>query len=310
MDGKAQLRPDGVCGPETQAQLQHWLNSGQKPDWRQKPGEYDAWIQFLERAKAKHNDTPSAWDKKLVAHAGASDTRKPLGWSFGRSQLHLIGIRTSLADHEGKFAGKFTDIFVALIDGLVFKFQGSTEPGSSENASGPPHLVYGQHDYRIRWHSGPHPLARHLALAPHNLGTLTVRTKTLQPLTDEDAGLPLQPPNPTIHIHWGGAGLDRDVAAWSAGCQVIGGGVYINPAQALVDCRKFVAANDGVVWKDPTKTRGAFNVLTDLVATHAAAGAELTYVLLPEEDLDLAADLKASLDKAREDVLHLLRVQE
>ena len=68
-----------------------------------------------------------------------------------------------------------------------------------------------------------------------------------------------------IHIHWGGKGLRFDVNNWSEGCQVINGSAYLNPANERIDCSSFVATNNTEVANDPSKTRGAYNLLADLV---------------------------------------------
>ena len=62
--------------------------------------------------------------------------------------------------------------FVLLIKGLVFKFQGSTDPGATSHQLGAPFLVQGQHDYHFGWHKN-----HHLAVRPSDKGVLVVRSK-------------------------------------------------------------------------------------------------------------------------------------
>ena len=94
-----------------------------------------------------------------------------------------------------------------------------------------------------------------------------------------------------IHIHWGGKGLRFDVNNWSEGCQVINGSAYLNPANERIDCSSFVATNNTEVANDPSKTRGAYNLLADLVLGlgNDLPGNTVLYTLLTEQDLALAS---------------------
>ena len=89
------------------------------------------------------------------AFSRPTDTRKVARVGLHPGHVHLVGIR------RNEKSNKFDDIFVLLIKGLVFKFQGSTEPGASSNAAGAPFLVQGQHDYHFGWHK-----SQYLALRP------------------------------------------------------------------------------------------------------------------------------------------------
>jgi hypothetical protein len=215
-------------------------------------------------------------------------------WDFTTpSNVHLIGIR------RAGFLGKFEDIFVLLINGLVFKFQGSTDPGAKADPRGYPFLVQGQHDYHIGWHH-----ETYLALRPQSQ-VLVLRTKNDQ-LTDADLANNLEP-NGSINVHWGGPGMKGDVGTWSEGCQVINGSVYLNPANDLVSCAKFAAVGSLQPLTDPSKTRGAYNVLVDLVTTFASEQTSvLKYMMLVESDLSVAPDLKSNLADARNRFLALL----
>jgi hypothetical protein len=116
-------------------------------------------------------------------------------WEAAPGHVHLVGIRRREAN------GKFDDIFVLLLKGLVFKFQGSTEPGASDNPSGRPFLVQGQHNYHFGWHQ-----KKYLALRPQGAGVLVVRSKINDVLDDADLANGLEV-NASINIHWGGKGM-------------------------------------------------------------------------------------------------------
>ncbi len=294
---KVACLPDGRFGPQTQDFLQRWLSNGAQPNWSPRAGEYDAWLGLLERVKQKYLAEPGRVLEKVNAFAGRTDTRKVQAWDFtGPGHIHLIGVRRAQANN------KSDDIFIALIKGLVFKFQGSTEPGSSSNAAGPPYITPGQHDFHFGWHK-----KSYLALRPRSAGALIVRAGADRKLDDADLDRGLEA-NDTIHIHWGGRGLDGDVNKWSEGCQVISGSVYVNPAHELVDCRAFAAVEPFEAMTRHGKTRGAYNLLSDLATAYASDLPDDTvrYTLLNESDLDLAPELKQALEESRSRVMGLI----
>lgn len=289
--------PDGRFGPQTQGHVQRLLSSNAKPDWQPKQGEYEAWLQLLQAAKQKYAAEPGPMLEKVNAFAGATATRKVQDWDFGGpGNIHLVGVRRNQATN------KFDDIFVLLAKGLVFKFQGSTEPGASENAKGPPHLTPGQHDYRFGWHQ-----RKYLALRPKGSGVLIVRAGADKKLDEADIAQGLEV-NPTINIHWGGRGMGRNVNHWSEGCQVINGEVYVNPAHQLIPCGKFAATTPDEPRQNATKTRGAYNVLVDVVTALCSDIPDnaVKYTLLTEADLDLSPQLKQLLSDARESVMRMV----
>ena len=213
------------------------------------------------------------------AFTGKTDTRKVPDWDFSSNAIHLVGIRRS------EKTNRFDDLFVALIKGLVFKFQGSTDPGATDHPRGAPFLVQGQHDYHFGWHKN-----QQLALRPSDRGVLVVRSKDDFRLDAADVSKGVES-NATINLHWGGKGLTFEVKKWSEGCQVINGSVYIGPANERVDCSTFVAINNGEIASNPSKTRGAYNLLADLVLGlgNDVAGHAVRYTLLMEEDLALSS---------------------
>ena len=298
--------PDGRFGPVSQQHLRRWMDPQFKSDWAptierwqtQALGqtEYTEWLSLLEKVKQNYVAGPNRTLQLVNAFSAGADTRKLAQWDFTPAgNTHLVGIRRS------EMSGKFDDIFVLLIKGLVFKFQGSTEPGASKDPRGLPFLVQGQHDYHFGWHQ-----KKYLALRPRNKGVLVVRSKGDKRLDDADLNHGLEA-NASINIHWGGKGMTRDVNSWSEGCQVINGSVYLNPRNELVDCSAFAATNNAEVASEPSKTRGAYNVLLDLVT---ALGSDLSptvkYTLLTEQDLDLGPALKQGLVDARARVGQLL----
>jgi len=261
--------------------------------------EYTNWFSLLEKIKRKYTAHPNRMLRLVGAFAGATDTRSVARWDFTPGgNIHVVGIRRS------ERSGKFDDIFVLLIKGLVFKFQGSTEPGASSNALGAPFLVQGQHDYHFGWHK-----KEYLALRPQHLdkGVLVVRSKGDMRLDETDLKNGLEA-NASINIHWGGRGMKFDVKTWSEGCQVINGTVYLNEKNQLIDCSAFAATNNAEVAGNPSKTRGAYNVLLDLVTALSSdlPGNSVKYTLLTEEDLDVEPALKQGLADARARVRQLL----
>ncbi|MEL6955729.1 MAG: hypothetical protein AAFO88_03720, partial [Pseudomonadota bacterium] len=267
-----------------------------KANWSPKPGEYDMWLGFLREVQASYVQRPSRVTRMVNDFRGTSDTRRPAEWiTDGPGHIHLIGVR------RGEFSGKFDDIFILLIKGLVFKFQGSTEPGASSNLKGPPYLVPGQHDYHFGWHR-----RTYLALRPRSAGTLIIRAGDDRRLTDDDLSRGLEA-NPTINVHWGGRGMSRNVNTWSEGCQVINGEVYINPAGQLISCGRFAAIFSSDPTKTASKTRGAYTLISDLVTALSGDMPSNTvhYTMVTEEDLNLVPTIREAMNKARDRVFDI-----
>jgi hypothetical protein len=298
--------PDGRFGKASQQHLKRWTDNRIKTAWEPaiarwqagtpEPGEYADWISLLETVRVHYAAQPNRILQKVNDFGGATDTRKVAQWDFNPSgSIHLVGIRRNEA------SGRFDDVFVLLIKGLVFKFQGSTEPGAAQDPSkGAPFLVQGQHDYHFGWHR-----SQYLALRPMGKGVLVVRSKGDLRLDDADLNNPLEP-NATINIHWGGRGMTAEVKNWSEGCQVINGTLYINEKDELVDCSGFAAVNNKDI--SGAKTRGAYNVLVDLVTALGSdlPGNSVKYTLLAERDLDLKLAVKQRLAETRARVGRLL----
>jgi len=295
--------PDGRLGPETQHHLQRWTGNGLVSEWAstiarwqagaQGQTEYNDWLSLLRKVKEKYSASPTEMLRLVNAFPGKTDTRRVSDWDFASDVIHLVGVRRS------EKTNKFDDLFTLLIKGLVFKFQGSTDPGATSNPLGAPFLVQGQHDYHFGWHK-----SQHLAVRPSDKGVLVVRSKGDFRLDDADVSKGLEA-NSTIHIHWGGKGLTFDVNNWSEGCQVINGSAYIGPNNDRIDCSSFVATNNNEVASNPSKTRGAYNLLADLVLGlgNDLPGNTVRYTLLMEQDLALSASPVLADARAKASVL-------
>ena len=290
--------PDGRFGPTSQKHLKRWIDTGATTRWKP-TAEYTDWLALLEKVKQKYTASPNRMLQLVAAFSAPTDTRPVPRWDFAaEGNIHMVGIR------RNEFSGKFDDVFVLLIKGLVFKFQGSTEPGASENAAGAPFLVQGQHDYHFGWHQ-----KTFLALRPQRLdaGVLVVRSKRDLRLDDADLNNGLEA-NGTINIHWGGKGMKFDVKNWSEGCQVINGTLYVNELGELIDCSSFAALNNAEIAANPSKTRSAYNVLLDLVSAFGSdlPGNTVKYTLLTEQDMELSPALNQSIADTRAKVGQLL----
>ncbi len=304
--------PDGLLGSKGLAALRRFRDEGLEADWGDHGTEHGKWIAYLNRVKEHYTD-PANRSRQLRMvdnHAGASDTHTVSEWDFDPAKVHVVGVRRRQRSQsrpglgKGMSEQKFDDIIVLLVHGMVFKFQGSTEPGMTSHEGGAPFLVQGQHDYRLGWHRG-----QYQALKPASAGVLVVRSKDDYVLTDADL---LRPDgtekrleaNGTINVHWAGKGVARNVSTWSEGCQVIAGSGYINHRGSPVSCADFVATNRAALVKQPDrprKTKGAYNVLADLVAVFSDdASNRVSYMLLSEEDLALDSEIHSILDQARE----------
>src|SRR5262245_20053458 len=303
--------PDGVMGPKTISHANRWMAKNKKIEWdgvtaADPSPEYKKWMSLLHKVKEKYAAAPNAMLREVNKFTQSSDTIKVSNWDFDPNKIHLIGVRRNEADSEAG-AQKFDDAFVLLIQGLAFKFFGSTDPGATENPDGFPFLTQGQHLYRFGWHKISDLNRVFHALKPLSKGVLVVRTKDMV-LNDADLAAGLERNN-TINIHWGGEGL-RNVASWSVGCQVVVGKGYINHKDEVVNCSVYAATkydqlgkkNDHGVYQ----TKGAYNVLTDLVAALSGADRDdnvVRYMLLYESDLSLSPEI--GVGKANEIVSRL-----
>ncbi|MEM7299223.1 MAG: hypothetical protein AAF391_13275 [Bacteroidota bacterium] len=200
--------------------------------------------------------------------------------------IHLIGIRRKQEQRAHRRGND--DLFVLLMNGMVFKFWGSTDPQPAESKDQEPYLIEGQHKYKLSWHKVSSSKKIYKALRPYKPGVLVYRDwGKNDALTEQDIrkGLSHNPtenteldnPNTLINIHWTFDGLTN----WSAGCQVISGRSYINNEGKLIDCSTFSAARystlspvsqKGVRWN-----RGAYTFISDFILAYSST--ETDYVL-------------------------------
>jgi hypothetical protein len=243
-------------------------------------------MKTLALAKSSYTESPAAVLKATAQYAEKTDTRKLSEWTFDSADIHLIGIR----QHEQLSAERrqSDDIFVLLINGMVFKFWGSADP--SAHMSGrddEAYLVEGQHKYRFSWHKISDSNKVYRALRPYRHGVLVFRDRDSNnalTLADVEAGSDRKT-NHTINIHWSGIGSSN----WSAGCQVIAGKSYINDSGQIIDCSRFAALNYSELNNTHRKTKGAYNMLADLVLCYAPPSVDyLLYSLGRDESFSLS----------------------
>lgn len=291
--------PDGIVGPNTRRHANRWDENGFKcswwPDAQQGPSkEYQMWMDILKQSKEKYLRNPHPILKLVQESNNTGDSVKLSDWNWDPSNVHLLGIRRNpdkRATHRGN-----DDLFVLLLQGMVFKFYGSTDPKPvAADRHDEAYLVEGQHKYRMSWHNIGQFSKVYKALKPYaSKGVLVFRDSNKNDALDEaDIAAGLKVPNNTINIHWSGVGSSN----WSAGCQVIAGASYLNPDGQLVDCRAFAAQGYDAL-SQRGQTRGAYNVLCDLVLAYSPLNQnEVWYTLGRDAVLDVHPDLGADWAK-------------
>ena len=298
--------PDGVFGPQSTAAAREWIRRNLQADWSSinttaSATEHTEWLRLLTLFREKSLSTPSPLLRKANTWTKKTATIKPAQWNIDPTRIHLIGIRYG-AD-KGLTSRTYDDLFILLLNGLVFKFKGSTDPGSFSQGNLPPFLVPGQHRYEFGWHGLGTPSKAYHALRPAQEGVLILRTR--RSVTEEA----LDPrsrveTNSTINIHWGGKGRGI-VGTWSQGCQVITGDGYLNHHGTYVDCSAFSALTGSNLGKRQNgiyQTKGAYSVLTDLVTALSGRSPEnrtVFYTLLYGEDLLLIPQINLLADQSR-----------
>ena len=298
VEGVADMVPDGFAGSRTFEHVQRWQKAGKRCEWAQSGNpseEYLQWLDLLQKAKAAYAVDRPMVVRKVDEYVGATDTRKLEEWRFAADDIHLIGIRAGeevVAERR-----QSNDIFVLLVNGHVFKFWGSTDPSASmAGRADEAFLVEGQHKYRFSWHKVSDDNKIYKALRPYQHGVLVLRDRDSDNAltrTDVERGLDSKP-NHTINIHWSGVGS----ANWSAGCQVIAGKSYINHLGAVIDCASFAATSYAQLNNTHKRTKGAYNMLSDLVLCYAAPGVDyLLYTLGRDETLEIADAFGAQYSK-------------
>ncbi len=297
--------PDGIVGRHTTYYLHEWRNTGRRCRWMDGPPtqDYLQWMGWLPEVAAYYREHPTGSMQHLVAADVRGDSLVPAEWQFSSDEPHLIGIRRHAAappDREGKRPPD--DLFVLLINGRSFYFWGSTDANAAQGAEA--YLLEGQHRYRFNWHNlGPNRRWRiYRAARPATAGVLVLRdVHDHGALTPENRRDGFDPdPNPTINIHWSGRGITN----WSAGCQVIAGGAYINDLGEAVSCHAYTAHTEAQRGtkrdpQGPRLTMGAYTFLSDLLLCYTPPAPPtqkpvFRYTLLEENCLDIVPGMDKS----------------
>ena len=292
--------PDGYVGKNTYAMMDWWRNSKNGEIWindwgrAEESADYDLWMDVLRKGKAHYQANPSPQIRTCEGCASTSDTLNVNDWDVSKDAVHLIGIRRK-QKHGFHLRAENRDLYALVLYGMVFYFWGSTVPnlkhagnknGQAKNAGGFPFLFEGQHKYRFAWHMIGDKTKVYKALRPASKGILVYRMKDhdkdgiIESQEEMTRGLDKHP-NSTINIHWSGRGF----SSFSAGCQVIAGSSYINHLGKVVNCMDFAGINSGDLNR-ASKTKGAYNMLADLILTYSKPGLpHVNYTLFREEDL-------------------------
>lgn len=292
---KIDCKPDGIVGSQTWGHIDRWEKAGLKADWGTNQ-EYQKWMKTLNATKEHYQEHPVPIIEMVNQFPKPSDTRKLEDWKFKEEDIHLVGIRVGENSVQGNV--KSNDLFVLLINGMVFKFWDSTDPNvGKKGRAQKAFLVEGQHKYSFAWHSLSDANKTYRALWPYskpNGGVMVYRDWNRDKVFDEkdiqfrekrgktaiDTDV-----NHTIHIHWSGLGHSN----WSAGCQVISGNKYINNKNETVDCSKFAATT----YNQRGKTKGAYNVFTDLILAYAPMGKDyLLYTMGRDETFQIGGQFE------------------
>ena len=281
-----QIIPDSIAGAGTYRAIQEWQKQNYICEWNQgmASDEHSKWIDILKKRKTHFLNNPNVVFNCREHFSGSTDTRKIADWDVAANSVHLIGIRRN--QKKSYYVNSTdTDLFVLLINGMVFKFFGSTvpNPGLVESSTFP-FLLEGQHLYRLGWHKRSSASFVYEAWRPATRGILVFRRAKSAPpkdiIHDEQSmkrGLQL---NDTINIHWSGRGSYN----FSAGCQVIGGSSYVNNKGEIIDDGKYATVNKRDL--DKHHTKAAYNMLLDLFTCYAPNETRtLAYSLIREETL-------------------------
>jgi hypothetical protein len=276
--------PDGLVGPKTRNALQEALHNNLTCVWTDTSTRGDsAWLKLLKSLREKYRQDyprllPNLFDRE-------SDTLPPERWQVSRAPVHILGIRrkawTASLDRSGKRMNN--DVFVVIANGTVMHFFGSTDPNPrmSNRADGMPFLCKGQHSYRFGYHKRSNAEKCYRALRPARHGVRVVRDSdgdkklSAGDRLDEDA-------NDTINLHWSGRGTSN----WSAGCQVIGGAVYLDHAGRVVDCWDHAAVTYNKLGDN--KGRGAYDLMFSWISVCSpdiTTAGTIPYTLIEEDEL-------------------------
>lgn len=260
--------------------------------WSEHSREFELWLNLLQKVKGHYAQRLIESDgsdgdldlfqlREVEKFPVRTDTLKIEDWSFDPKKIHLLGLRCF--QEKGHKKRGNDDLFVLLMNGMVFKFWGSTDPKPAFTTDGlEPYLVEGQHTYSFSWHKSSSGQIKKVykALVPESNGVLVFRDWSgTDALDEEDIRKGLlynrnetwdrENPNKTINIHWTADGRSN----WSAGCQVISGRSYINDRGKLVDYSAYSAVNydavSAVSQPGVKKNRGAYTFLSDFVFAYS-----------------------------------------
>ncbi|MDN3493544.1 peptidoglycan-binding domain-containing protein [Winogradskyella bathintestinalis] len=303
MENFKTMVPDGIVGSGTMSHVDRWKNENKVSEWGSFTGEnpteaYTNWMQLLHKAKDHYTNNPGPILKHLNGLRKTYASIKPADWKFDTNDIHLIGIRRKQT--ESAVRRENDDLFILLINGMAFTFWGSTD--ASVNMAGRKHeafLIEGQHRYRFGWHKISVEQKIYRALKPlDSRGVMIIRdwdddnayTDKDIKVKDRNGNLKGMLVNPSINIHWTGIGHSN----FSAGCQVIAGKSYLNHKNELQDCSKFASTSYGGLTTSNKRTKGAYNVFTDLVLCYAPDKVtDLHYTLGRETSLEWSENFGA-----------------
>ena len=332
-EGNTKMIPTGIVDKNTWTLMKKWQDAGKTAEkWtRGKPSaEFKQWLDLIQRAKdhyTNHSHLIVDTVNKAVAELNAKADTEPLDtfqtadWTVDPNEVHLIGIRRN--EDKSGVNRKNDDVFVLLINGMVFKFWGSTDPKQKANArQDEAFLVEGQHKFRFGWHnvSEGNKTKLYQGLNPFSRGVLVFRDDKAtndNSLTEADIEKGLDKnPNTTINIHWTGIGrtFGTDKPTWSAGCQVIAGESYVDNEGNRIDCSAFAASGSaGIQGNKPTsirRTKSAYNMFTDLVLLFRPKQVDyIMYTLGRDETLQLDALSDLHGAQVLTDTLNVLKIK-
>ena len=303
MENVTNMVPDGIVGSGTMHHIKRWEKEKKVSEWgnmsSNKPSKaYNNWMQLLHEAKLHYTVNPDPILKHLNGLSKTYSTKKPSDWKFNVNDVHLIGIRRKQT--QSAIKRENDDLFFLLINGMVFTFWGSTDASvNMAQRKDEAFLIEGQHLYRFGWHKIFVEKKIYRALKPQNSkGVMILRdwdddnayTNKDIKIKDHQGNLKGLRVNPSINIHWTGIGRTN----FSAGCQVIAGKSYLNHKNELQDCSKFASVSYGGLTNSNKKTKGAYNVFTDLILCYAPKNVtHLYYTLGREASLDLSSNFGA-----------------
>lgn len=306
-EGDKTMVPDGFVGNGTMQHVERWERQNKVCSWGPASAgnpskEYNDWFKLLEKAKKHYKANPGPILKYVNKMSKTYSTRKIDDWTFDRDDIHLIGIRRN--QDKPAHDRKNDDLFILLVNGQVFKFWGSTDPSvRMAGRKDEPFLVEGQHLYRFGWHkiwvekkiykAGKPQIGEGVLVLRdwNNDNSLTPKDLDITDRNGQPLGIRV---NNSINIHWSGIGSTN----FSAGCQVISGRSYINNFNATISCAKFASRSYSQLTTSQKKTKGAYNMLADLVICYTKPGQHsLIYTLGREESLNIDTNFGANYAK-------------